>query len=167
MASSRRPRWLSQRSVLNVSDVCSSNTAGNSRASCVGKISGWSCPRRRRSMGKIPMGFDVLTIVLLVGGLLGSILRVVTSKDQSTFSRASIVDVITGGLVGILFPAFYTFYHRWASLHPGGAVGGVLAGGWVGFLSRAFSPLEEGWPFPKGGGGVKRVPPVVKGVDRR
>ena len=73
-------------------------------------------------MGKIPMGFDVLTIVLLIGGVLGSVLRVVTSKDQSTFSRASIVDVITGGLVGILFPAFYTFDDWWTILQRGAAV---------------------------------------------
>lgn len=73
-------------------------------------------------IGKIPLGLDILSLVLLIGGLLGALLRVVTNKTQPLWSRASIVDVVTGGLVGLLFPAFYTFDAAWTVLQRGAAV---------------------------------------------
>ena len=46
------------------------------------------------------------SIAFAVGGILGSSLKAVSSNDQTTFSRKSIVDIAIGGLVGILLPLF-------------------------------------------------------------
>jgi tetratricopeptide (TPR) repeat protein len=47
---------------------------------------------------------DAATIALAFGGMLGSFLRALTTKGQSTLSKQTGVDMIVGGIVGVLLP---------------------------------------------------------------
>lgn len=49
------------------------------------------------------------TILFALGGLMGSALRVVITTDQETFSRKSVVDLIVGALIGIIYPLYPLF----------------------------------------------------------
>ena len=68
------------------------------------------------------MGLDLFSLLLMAGGILGALMRVATTKTQPTWSKASIVDVTTGGLVGLLLPAFYTFDASWTGIQRAAAV---------------------------------------------
>lgn len=47
-----------------------------------------------------------VSIALAIGGLAGSLLRVVVTQDQDTFSKKSVADVVVGGAVGLLYPLY-------------------------------------------------------------
>lgn len=45
------------------------------------------------------------TVLFFGGGLVGSACRAAIAPDQVTFSKKSVVDLIIGGLVGVIYPA--------------------------------------------------------------
>ena len=47
---------------------------------------------------------DAATIALAFGGMLGAFLRALTTKGQSTLSKQTGVDMIVGGIIGVLLP---------------------------------------------------------------
>lgn len=47
---------------------------------------------------------DPVTIATFVGGIVGAGLRVMAAPDQETFGRKSVVDIVLGGIIGILVP---------------------------------------------------------------
>ena len=51
------------------------------------------------------LGFDATTILLLVAGLIGGLLKALVTGHQPFLSRQTIADVATSGAVGILLPA--------------------------------------------------------------
>ena len=68
------------------------------------------------------LGFDAATLALAAGGLVGSAMRLLVNKDQPTLSRQSVVDLVTGGLVGIFVPAVYAFPDGWTLAQQAAAV---------------------------------------------
>jgi hypothetical protein len=51
------------------------------------------------------LGFDAVTVLLLIAGLIGGVLKALVTTHQPFASRQTIADVATSGAVGILLPA--------------------------------------------------------------
>src|SRR5262245_52576735 len=59
--------------------------------------------RRRAEEGRTTMN---PSLIFLLAGMLGAALRSLVASDQWTLSRKSVVDVVVGGLAGVLYPRF-------------------------------------------------------------
>ena len=46
------------------------------------------------------------SVVLFLGGVVGTACRALFSASQTTFSRKSCVDIVIGGVTGVLYPRF-------------------------------------------------------------
>src|SRR5690242_11975290 len=91
---------------------------------------------------------DALTIASLIGGLFGAVVRAVWTKGQENFGPKTVVDVITGGLVGILYPVVGLGYPEGANL--------VQKAAWVAFVSYTSSDVVQNLVAR-----VPKVPPAV------
>lgn len=49
---------------------------------------------------------DPVTLWLGLGGLVGAALRSIVTLDQKTLSKQTVVDVLIGGAVGMLYPLY-------------------------------------------------------------
>lgn len=68
------------------------------------------------------LGFDSLALMLLGGGLLGALCKVLIKKDQKLMSAQSLVDVVIGGLSGVFVPDILPFPDTWPLYKQGFAV---------------------------------------------
>lgn len=68
------------------------------------------------------IGLTATTIACGVGGFLGSLLRASVNKMQPTLSKQTLVDVVVGGLVGLIIPAVDPWPEGWTVIWKGASV---------------------------------------------
>lgn len=88
---------------------------------------------------------DRLSLVLALGGLVGSAARALLTTSQPTFSRRSLADVLIGGAVGFLWPLYPLIdFPAGATMFQKAVIVGVIAYFAGDVLLNSFQRLTAG-----------------------